>query len=61
MYDYVRPEKVMAALHWLKPLYRGITIHKDWVNKAVKDDHALWCTLTAQPQAEDEGSSVNSK
>ena len=33
----------------------------DWVEEANKDDHALWCALTAQPQAEDRKTSVNSK
>ena len=35
MYNYVRPDKVMCALKWLKannPLYSDIDINNDWIN-----------------------------
>ena len=35
LYDYVRPDKVMTALKWLKcnnPLYSSIDINDEWIN-----------------------------
>ena len=35
LYDYVRPEKVMTGLKWLKlnnPLYSSIDINNEWIN-----------------------------
>ena len=35
MYDYVRPDKVMTALKWLKknnPMYSNIDINDSWIN-----------------------------
>ena len=51
MYDYVRPDKIMAALQWLKqhnPLYKDIIVHRDWEQKAAGDDQELWNALTSQ-------------
>ena len=45
MYEYVRPDKVMAALEWLKvnnPLYNDININRNWEDDAAQDDSELW-------------------
>ena len=49
MYDYVRPEKVLAALRWLKannPLYAEIKINDNWMEDATSDDADLWHAMT---------------
>ena len=51
MYQYVRPEKVLAALKWLKsnnPLYRDVEINDDWLSDAAEDDAELWEALSAE-------------
>ena len=43
MYDYVRPEKLIAALKWLKannPLYAHVNVNEHWVNQAEANDAA---------------------
>ena len=53
MYDFIRPDKVLAALHWLQehnPLYKDIPVNNDWMEQAVSDDQALWKALTAQQE-----------
>ena len=38
LYDYMRPDNVMAALCWLKqhnPLYHNITINDNWVQDSL--------------------------
>ena len=45
MYEYVQPDKVMAALEWLKvnnPLYNDINININWEDDAAQDDSELW-------------------
>ena len=40
MYNYIRPEKVINALRWLKdnnPLYYDIEISSDWFDSVTKD------------------------
>jgi hypothetical protein len=51
MYQYVRPAKVLAALHWLKsnnPLYKDVEINSDWLSDAAEDDTELWEALSAE-------------
>lgn len=51
MYQYVRPEKVLAALKWLKsnnPLYRDIEVNDNWLSDAAEDDTELWEALSAE-------------
>ena len=48
MYEYVRPDKVLNALKWLKTnniLYKDISVHTDWVYDAAQDDGELWQAL----------------
>ena len=52
MYNYVRPDKVMNALIWLKannPLYANISINNDWINESLTNDTELFTSLTQQP------------
>ena len=52
MYNYVRPDKVMNALIWLKannPLYANISINNDWINDSLANDTELFTSLTQQP------------
>ena len=49
MYEYIRPKKVMEALHWLQqhnPLYKDITICQDWEYQWENDDADLWEAMT---------------
>ena len=49
MYDYVRPEKVLAALRWLKANnkhYAEIAINDKWLEDSTSDDPDLWNALT---------------
>ena len=49
MYDYIRKEKVLAALRWLKinnPLYSKIKINENWTDDAACDDPDLWKAMT---------------
>ncbi|MES9882648.1 MAG: DUF6570 domain-containing protein [Sedimenticola sp.] len=52
MYDYVRPQKVLAALRWLKTNnthYKKVTINDNWSNDAASNDPELWGALTNTP------------
>ena len=45
MHEYVRPQKVMAALKWLKqnnPHYKDVDICLDWVSHWQKEEPDLW-------------------
>ena len=49
MYDYVRPEKVLAALRWLKANnehYAEIVINDKWLEDSTSDDPDLWNAMT---------------
>ena len=49
MYDYVRPEKVLAALRWLKvnnKHYAEIVINDKWLEDSTSDDPDLWNAMT---------------
>ena len=49
MYDYVRPDKVISALQWLKAnntLYKDIKINEGWVNDSLTADSELFTGLT---------------
>ena len=51
MYQYVQPEKVLAALKWLKsnnPLYRDIEVNDNWLSDSAEDDTELWEALSAE-------------
>ena len=53
MYQYVRPDKVLNALKWLKTnnvLYKDISVHTDWVYNAAQDDGELWQALISSQQ-----------
>ena len=60
MYGYVRPEKVINALKWLKcnnELYSDISINEEWEHEAMTDDSQLLSGLvehfeTDEPAAE---------
>ena len=44
MYDYIRPQKLIAALRYLKannPLYSDIDINEQWVEEAMANDKEL--------------------
>ena len=61
MYDYVRPEKVLAALRWLKANnehYAEIVINDKWLEDSTSDDPDLWnaMTKTDEPVVIDENS-----
>ena len=52
MYNYVRLNKVMNALIWLKannPLYANISINNDWINDSLANDTELFTSFTPQP------------
>ena len=54
MYDYVRPEKVLAALRWLKANnehYANIVINVKWLEDATSDDPDLWNAMTKTDKA----------
>jgi len=45
MHEYIRPEKVMEALMWLKnnnPLYENVAICHDWINLWETNEADLW-------------------
>ena len=49
MYDYVQPEKVLAALRWLKANnkhYAEIVINDKWLEDSTSDDPDLWNAMT---------------
>ena len=49
MYDYVRPDKVISAIQWLKannPLYKDVLINQSWVNDSLAIDSELFTGLT---------------
>ena len=51
MYDYVRPEKILSALRWLKAnnkLYSQININDNWSSDALQDDPNLWRAMTGE-------------
>ena len=51
MYEYVRPDKVLAALEWLKnnnPFYKDVNIDQQWVGNAALDDSELWEAISSQ-------------
>ena len=57
MYNFVRPDKVIAALDWLKtnnPLYNNIEVNSEWVQQAVTDNRTLWNALTAHHEDADD-------
>lgn len=44
MYDYIRPDKILTALRWLKannPLYAEVKINEDWLVDSANDDHDI--------------------
>ena len=58
MYDYVRSEKVLGALMWLRAnnhLYQDTDVNTLWVEDAANDCSELWSALsqgTAEAMAE---------
>ena len=51
MYDYIRPQKVLDALRYLKannPLYADIDINEQWVEEAMANDEELCQYLVEQ-------------
>ena len=57
MYDFVRPNKVIAALEWLKtnnPLYKDIAVNSEWVEQAATDNRTLCNALTAHHEDADD-------
>ena len=57
MYDFIRPDKVIAALEWLKmsnPLYKDIAVNSEWVEQAATDNRTLCNALTAHHEDADD-------
>ena len=57
MYDFIRPDKGIAALQWLKmnsPLYKDIEVNSEWVEQAATDNRTLWYALTAHHEDADD-------
>lgn len=51
MYDYIRPQKILDALSYLKaknPLYADIDINDQWVEEAMANDNELCQYLVEQ-------------
>ena len=51
MYDYIRPQKILDALRYLKvnnPLYADIDINEQWVEEAMTNDEELYQYLVEQ-------------
>ena len=49
MYNYIRPDKVLAALAWLKannPLYTDVEVNDDWLNNSIGNNAELCTSLT---------------
>ena len=49
MYDFVRPDKVMCALQWLKlnnTLYSNVDINDTWMVDSLDNNDELFTTLT---------------
>ena len=64
MYDYVRPEKVLAALRWLKannPLYAEIKINDNWMEDATSDDADLWHAMTSDKNIDNGENNMDDK
>ena len=51
MYDYIRPQKLLDALRFLKannPLYADIDVNEQWVEEAMANDEELCQYLVEQ-------------
>ena len=51
MYDYIRPQKLLDALRFLKannPLYADIDVNEQWVEEAMANDEELCQHLVEQ-------------
>ena len=62
MYDYISPEKVMAALMWLKsnnPLYANIDINDNWLEESLANDADLFAGLIKQPDTNENSSTID--
>ena len=57
MYDFVRPDKVISALNWLKnnnPLYHDIPINDNWVQDSLANNCDLFTDLTEESMDTDD-------
>ena len=57
MYDYIRPDKVLAALAWLKannPLYADAEVDGSWLSNSVANNAELFTSLTEETTSRDE-------
>ena len=64
MYDYVRPEKVLSALRWLKANnehYAEIVINDKWLEDSTSDDPDLWNAMTKTDKHDEKVDSVISE
>ena len=64
MYDYIRPDKVINALQWLKannPLYADISINDEWLNDSIANKSELFNSLTKQPDELESGINTTAK
>ena len=55
MYDYIRPQKIVDALRYLKannPLYANIDVNEQWVEEAMGDDEKF-CKYLIEQDDED--------
>ena len=51
LYDFVRPDKVIGALRWLKdnnPLYKDVAINDNWVQDSLANNSDLFTGLTEE-------------
>ena len=57
IFDYVHPEKVITALHWLKqnnPLYKDINMNSNWIQDSEECDPELWHAMTSTSTNDDD-------
>ena len=62
IFDYVHPEKVITALHWLKqnnPLYKDININSNWLQDSEECDPELWHAMTSTSTNDDDAEIVD--
>ena len=55
MYKYIRPDKVINAIKWLKtnnPLYADIIINDGWLNDSVANNNESFHSISKQLKSE---------
>ena len=57
LYDFVRPDKVIGALRWLKdnnPLYKDVAMNDNWVQDSLANNSDLFTGLTEESMDTDD-------